>query len=253
MTNYWAVVPAAGIGRRMGTSIPKQYLPLDGHLVLEHTLMRIANHVRAVVVALAPHDRWWPTLTPNVGAPIFSVTGGPERCHSVSNALHMLSTTLEIGAQDEDWVLVHDAARPCVRGVDVEHLITELSEHPVGGLLGTPIRDTIKRANPTSDVIETVDRRNLWRALTPQIFRLGKLSEALARCVRRDILVTDEAQAMELGGLAPRMVEGHGDNIKITNPNDLALAELYLRNQAAEQAGIEVRACEMTTNGEAGS
>nr|VFK57763.1 MAG: 2-C-methyl-D-erythritol 4-phosphate cytidylyltransferase [Candidatus Kentron sp. UNK]VFK69190.1 MAG: 2-C-methyl-D-erythritol 4-phosphate cytidylyltransferase [Candidatus Kentron sp. UNK] len=240
MTNYWAVVPAAGIGRRMGTAIPKQYLPLDGRPVLEHTLMRIANHVRAVVVALAPHDRWWPTLRPDANAPILSVTGGSQRCHSVSNALDMLWTTPEIGAQEEDWVLVHDAVRPCVRATDVERLIAELSEHPVGGLLGARVRDTIKRANPTGDVIETVDREDLWQALTPQIFRLGELSEALAYCTRRDILVTDEAQAMERNGLAPRMVEGHGDNIKITSPNDLTLAALYLRNQAVEQAGIEV-------------
>nr|VFK58029.1 MAG: 2-C-methyl-D-erythritol 4-phosphate cytidylyltransferase [Candidatus Kentron sp. TUN]VFK67058.1 MAG: 2-C-methyl-D-erythritol 4-phosphate cytidylyltransferase [Candidatus Kentron sp. TUN] len=234
MTNYWAIVPAAGIGRRMGTATPKQYLPLNGRPVLEHTLMCIANQAnpRAVVVAIAPHDEWWPTLTLNTDVPIFSVPGGAKRCHSVLNALDMLSTTPEIHARQDDWVLVHDAVRPCVRNSDMTRLISELSDHPVGGLLGTPVRNTIKRIDSAGDILETVDREGLWHALTPQIFRLGELSKALTRCVAQGVLVTDEAQAMELNGLTPRMVEGHGDNIKITRPDDLALAERYLRMQA---------------------
>nr|VFK80131.1 MAG: 2-C-methyl-D-erythritol 4-phosphate cytidylyltransferase [Candidatus Kentron sp. SD] len=233
MVDYWAIVPAAGIGRRMGTTIPKQYLPLHGRPVLEHTLTRIAGHARAVVVALAPHDPWWPTLTLDTNTPILSVPGGDERCHSVRNALEKLWKTPEIGAREDDWVLVHDGARPCVRGADIARLITELSDHPVGGLLGTRVRDTIKRAGPAGDIIKTVNREGLWHALTPQIFRIGQLSRALTNCIERGILVTDEAQAMEANHLAPRMVEGHGDNIKITKPHDLALAELYLRNRTA--------------------
>nr|VFJ98620.1 MAG: 2-C-methyl-D-erythritol 4-phosphate cytidylyltransferase [Candidatus Kentron sp. LFY]VFK00891.1 MAG: 2-C-methyl-D-erythritol 4-phosphate cytidylyltransferase [Candidatus Kentron sp. LFY] len=234
MIDYWAVVPAAGIGRRMGTTIPKQYLSLHGRSVLEHTLMGLADHVRAIVVALAPHDPWWSTLALDVGVPVLSVTGGTERCHSVSNALDMLLKHPEIGAREDDWVLVHDAVRPCVRGIDMKRLLTELSDHPVGGLLGLPVRDTMKCTDAAGDIIKTVDREGLWRALTPQVFRLGRLSRALAHCIARGILVTDEAQAMESNGLVPRMVEGHGDNIKITSPDDLTLAELYLRNQAAE-------------------
>nr|VFK22195.1 MAG: 2-C-methyl-D-erythritol 4-phosphate cytidylyltransferase [Candidatus Kentron sp. MB]VFK32598.1 MAG: 2-C-methyl-D-erythritol 4-phosphate cytidylyltransferase [Candidatus Kentron sp. MB]VFK75991.1 MAG: 2-C-methyl-D-erythritol 4-phosphate cytidylyltransferase [Candidatus Kentron sp. MB] len=232
IVNYWAVIPAAGIGQRMGTTVPKQYLPLHERPVLEHTLNRIASHVRAIVVALAPHDEWWSTLTLDICVPIFLVTGGAERCHSVLKALDMLSITPEIGAQEDDWVLVHDAVRPCVRNIDIECLITKSSTHPVGGLLGTQVRDTMKRANQAGDIVGTVDREGLWRALTPQIFRLGELSRALTHCIQCDIFVTDEAQAMELSGFSPCMVEGHGDNIKITGPDDLVLAELYLQNQA---------------------
>nr|VFJ58283.1 MAG: 2-C-methyl-D-erythritol 4-phosphate cytidylyltransferase [Candidatus Kentron sp. FW] len=235
-TNLWAIVPAAGIGRRMETSIPKQYLPLNGRPVLEHTLLRLASHpnLRAIVVAIAPHDQWWPTLNPDTGLPILSVPGGDERCHSVLNGLDRLSRDPEIGARQDDWVLVHDAVRPCVRNTDIQHLVTRLSDHPVGGLLGIPVRDTIKHAGPGGDIIKTVDRQGLWHALTPQLFRLGKLSQALTHCIGRGILVTDEAQAMELNHHSPRMVEGHGDNIKITRPHDLALAERYLKNQALE-------------------
>ncbi|VFM96906.1 MAG: 2-C-methyl-D-erythritol 4-phosphate cytidylyltransferase [Candidatus Kentron sp. G] len=258
--NYWAVVPAAGAGRRMGASIPKQYLPLNGRTVLEHTLARLANHpaIRGVVVALAADDIWWPTLTlsspmtgagvvstteplaekttaPGVTAPIYPVRGGPERCHSVLNALEAAMTP-EIGAREEDWVLVHDAARPCLRSGDIGRLIAALSHHPVGGLLGNRVRDTMKRTGPENEVTKTVDREGLWHALTPQMFRLGRLSKALTACIDHGVTVTDEAQAIELQSEgardgAPCVVEGASDNIKITRPDDLRLAAFYLQQQ----------------------
>lgn len=229
----FAVVPAAGVGRRMGSGVPKQYLPLAGRTVIEHTLARITAHPRIVstVVAISPGDDYWPEVAARLApARIAMAEGGSERCHSVLNALECLAAI----AGEDDWVLVHDAARPCIRAGDIERLVTTLLDHPVGGLLGLPVSDTVKRADARDEVIETVSREGLWRALTPQMFRIGPLREALRAALAMDRLVTDEAAAMELAGHRPRMVEGQADNIKITRPGDLALAELYLQLQARE-------------------
>jgi len=233
---FWAVVPAAGLGSRMGSARPKQYLPLAGRPVLDHTLARLRAEPRigAVVVALAGGDRYWPSLdgatASSGGTPVHTVAGGAERCHSVLNALEGLAAL----ANEADWVLVHDAARPCLRREDLSKLMDTLAEHRVGGLLGLPVSDTLKRCREDGDVIATVDRAGLWRALTPQMFRLGMLRQALRAALSEGVLVTDEAAAMERAGWTPRMVHGHGDNIKITHPQDLALAELYLRQQESE-------------------
>jgi 2-C-methyl-D-erythritol 4-phosphate cytidylyltransferase len=227
---FWAVIPAAGTGVRMGAAAPKQYLPLHGRTVLEHTLTRIIAHPRisATVVAIAAADRQWPHVATGFDqAALVTTQGGAERCHSVLNGLRALSGRAAV----EDWVLVHDAARPCLRRVDLDHLIDELRDHPVGGLLGIPVTDTMKRSDEHGNVIETVRREGLWRALTPQMFRYGMLARALNAALDRDAMVTDEAAAMEMAGHAPRMVEGHADNIKITRPRDLALAEMYLQQQ----------------------
>ncbi len=233
MPRCFAVVPAAGVGRRMGTDIPKQYLPLAGRTVIEHTLTRIAAHphILGTVVAISAGDAYWPDVRARLDMASLEVAaGGAERCHSVLNALEQLAAS----ARDEDWVLVHDAARPCVRVDDIERLVNTLAGHRVGGLLGLPVTDTVKRADREGDVQETVSREGLWRALTPQMFRLGPLRTALRKALAARQLVTDEAAAMELAGYRPRMVEGHSDNIKITRPGDLALAELYLQLQARE-------------------
>jgi len=233
---YWAVVPAAGAGARMGADQPKQYLALAGRKVLDHTLARLRAEprIQAVVVALAPDDPHWSSLdcaTPRSGeTPVYTVVGGAERCHSVLNALERL---VEL-AKPEDWVLAHDAARPCLRRQDLTGLMDSLAGHPVGGLLGLPVSDTLKRCRDDGEVVATVDRAGLWRALTPQMFRLGMLRDALQAALADNVLVTDEAGAMERVGWSPRMVHGHGDNIKITHPQDLALAELYLRQQESE-------------------
>lgn len=225
---FWAVIPAAGVGKRMQADRPKQYLQLHGKTVLEHTLSRFLNHPRiaGVVVALSDGDPYWQRLA--ISHPKLRLAiGGEERCHSVLNALH----ALQADAGEEDWVLVHDAARPCLRREDLEHLLDVLADHPVGGLLGLPVADTMKRTAVDDTVIETVPREHLWRALTPQMFHFGELHQALSKALECQQLVTDEASAMELVGKAPKMVEGHGDNIKITRPQDLPLAELYLAEQ----------------------
>jgi 2-C-methyl-D-erythritol 4-phosphate cytidylyltransferase len=229
MNRHWVVVPAAGSGLRIGSAVPKQYLPLLGKPVIVHTLERLASHPQTagIVVAIAASDLYWPSLDLGLAKRIEVVEGGTERCYSVLNALQRLSEL----AYSDDWVLVHDAARPCVRVTDIDRLIQALSRHPVGGLLAIPVADTLKRADATGNVIETVSREGLWRAGTPQMFRLGPLSQALQSAVERGLTVTDEASALELAGDRPQLVEGHQDNIKITQPEDLRMAELYLKQQ----------------------
>lgn len=229
VVRYWAVVPAAGVGRRMGERLPKQYLPLGGRAVIAHTLMRLATHpaIAGIVVAIAADDPHWPAHCPETPVPVYTAQGGAERCHSVLNALVALADH----ADERDWVLVHDAARPCLRHDDIDTLLAQLVLDPVGGLLGLPVSDTVKRCERDGRVLQTVEREGLWRALTPQMFRLGALRKALESALAQGRLVTDEAAAIEAQGLQPRMVAGHADNIKITHPQDLALAELYLRQQ----------------------
>ncbi|MDX1376992.1 MAG: 2-C-methyl-D-erythritol 4-phosphate cytidylyltransferase [Burkholderiales bacterium] len=230
---YWAVVPAAGSGRRLGGETPKQYLALRGRPVIAHTLERLCSHPRiaGVVVAVAPDDPWWPRLAlPAGGKAPRVVTGGAERCDSVLAALEALA---ERGAPG-DWVLVHDAVRPCLRAEDLDRLIDALGADEVGGLLAVRVKDTIKRAGSDGAVSATVDRAALWHAQTPQMFRLGALRAALAAALARGRTVTDEAEAMELAGVRPRLVEGHDDNIKITRREDMILAELVLARRAGE-------------------
>ena len=229
-TTYWAVVPAAGVGRRMGSAIPKQYLSLNDRLVIEHTLQRLLGHpkIKKTLVALSSNDEWWPDTAYANHAGVIAVDGGVERCHSVLNALNLLSER----AKDDDWVLVHDAARPCLRSSDIDHLIEQLNDHPVGGVLGMPVRDTMKRADATGQIIETVCREGLWHAFTPHMFRLGMLRKALLQALEQGMPVTDEASAIELAGYLPKLIKGHPDNIKITQPEDLALAAFYLQSRS---------------------
>ncbi len=226
---FWAVVPAAGVGKRMGRQIPKQYLPLGDRLVIEHTLTHLALHpkINKIVVAIGANDSYWKNITHPDTADVVAVVGGEERCDSVFNGLQALRSE----AAADDWVLVHDAARPCLRVADVENLITTLRDHPVGGILGLPVADTMKRSDATGLIVETVSRVLLWRALTPQMFRFGLLYDALLNARGSDATITDEASAIEWAGFSPRMVEGHADNIKITRPQDLSLAALYLQQQ----------------------
>ncbi len=228
---YWAVVPAAGIGQRMQSDRPKQYLEIDGRPLLEYAISRLMadTHIEGVVVAISSADRYWPELEICLDKPLWVAEGGVERCHSVLNALQELATH----ADEDDWVLVHDAARPCVRAEDIAHLIAELNTDEIGGLLAIPVRDTMKRAEANRRVISTEDRHGLWHALTPQMFRYGKLRHALEQAMEDEALVTDEASAMELAGFEPLLVEGHADNIKVTRPEDLTLAAFYLQQQGS--------------------
>lgn len=225
----WAVVPAAGIGSRMQSDIPKQYLLLNDKPVLQHTLERLASHPRieGIVIALADQDPWWSELDFNPDCEMLLAKGGKQRADSVLNALHALA----IHTDNDPWVMVHDAARPCLRHQDIDRMLETLISHQVGGILGVPVTDTVKRADADRQILETVDRNGLWRAATPQMFRLGLLKKALESASRQGLSVTDEASAMELAGWQPMMVEGHQDNIKITLPQDLALAALFMRQQ----------------------
>jgi len=231
--SYWVIVPAAGVGKRMGASIPKQYLELRGRPVIDHTLERVLLHpaVDGVYVALAEDDSWWDATEFSGHPDLVRVAGGNERCFSVLNAMQALAAR----AQPHDWVLVHDAARPCLRREDVDHLIGMLDTHPSGGLLGVPVRDTMKRTSDTDEITATVERNNLWHAYTPQMFRFDRLFRALNGAIDAGYLVTDEASAIEWSGEKPLMVEGHPDNIKITRPEDLPLAEFFMSQQEAER------------------
>ncbi len=224
---FWAVIPAAGSGRRMGADVPKQYLPLRGRTVLEHALEALfsSTRIRGVVLALAADDAHWPALQPRFAdRALVTVAGGAERGHSVHNALLRLAEQ----AADTDWVLVHDAARPCLRTAAIDTLIDTLAPDGDGGLLGVPVSDTMKRTRPDGTITETVSREHLWHAQTPQMFRLGPLRAALEQALAGGVPVTDEATAMERAGYHPRVVRGSADNIKITVPEDLMLAEFYL-------------------------
>ncbi len=226
----WAIVPAAGAGKRMGSALPKQYLQLGDRTVLEQTLDTLLDCPRlsGLVLALSPDDEHWSAIAPRyVTAPLQRVDGGVERCHSVLNSLDLLAAQTDAS----DWVLVHDAARPCVRIEDIDRLITTLESGDEGGLLGVPVADTMKRVDDRHAVTATVERDGLWHAYTPQMFRLGALRTALREAIEAGNTVTDEANAMELAGFSPRMVQGSRDNIKITLPADLALAAFYLQNR----------------------
>jgi 2-C-methyl-D-erythritol 4-phosphate cytidylyltransferase len=210
---------------------PKQYLEIDGRTLIEHAISRLAAnpHIEGIVVAISAEDEYWPELELCLDKPLWVAAGGVERCHSVLNALQELTTH----ASDDDWVLVHDAARPCVRADDISKLIVQLADDAVGGLLAIPVRDTMKRAESNRRVVTTEVREGLWHALTPQMFRFGKLRHALEQAIEDEALVTDESSAMELVGNEPLLVEGHADNIKVTRPEDLALATFYLEQQSS--------------------
>jgi len=229
---YWGVIPASGVGKRMGSELPKQYLTLHNKTLLQHTIERMLAHPRivGVVVAVAEYDNRWQDFEESFDDQVTWVTGGAERCHSVLNALHALS---HIAGQD-DWALVHDAARPCLRADDIDRLIDEASDS-VGGILAAPVSDTMKRASHDGLIDETVNREGLWRALTPQMFRINFLINAIEHAMTQNFPITDEASAVESLGHRPRLVAGHSDNIKITIPQDLELAHLYLQTQNSEK------------------
>lgn len=233
-TRLWAVVPAAGTGRRMGAGLPKQYLPLGGRTVLEHALAPLlaCGDLAGLVLALAADDRIWPTLPLASDPRIRTVIGGAERADSVLHALQALP------AAAQDWVLVHDAARPCLDAADLQRLRQAMAADPVGGLLAVPVVDTLKRESDGRSVA-TVDRRTLWRAQTPQLFRYGLLRQALESARQAGRRVTDEASALEQAGHAPRLIAGADTNIKLTRPDDCILAAQILRSrQAAGEADM---------------
>jgi len=229
----WAVVPAAGRGARFGGEVPKQYLELDGQPLLFHAIDALLSHpgVTGVVVALAAGDERWPGWSTRMGKPVLSCTGGSERAHSVLAALDALSGA---GVDDDTLVLVHDAARPNLDTRDIGTLLEVAASSGDGAILAAPVRDTLKRAGAGDRIASTEPREHLWRALTPQAFRLGALAQALRQAEASGLAVTDEAMAMEHVGAHPRLVEGREDNIKVTTPADFALAaHLLTRRKGA--------------------
>ena len=223
MTTFSVVVPAAGVGSRMGASCPKQYLPLAGKFLIEHTLERLLGHpkVEQVIVAISAGDTFFSTLAVAGHPRVITTLGGAERADSVLNGLELVTS---------EWVMVHDAARPCITHQDIDLLIRE-AVTPDGALLGSRVRDTMKRTDQYGLIQKTVDREQLWHALTPQFFPTTELRSALVEGKAHGAVITDEASAMELAGFRPKMVEGRADNIKVTRPEDLALAALYLQQQ----------------------
>jgi 2-C-methyl-D-erythritol 2,4-cyclodiphosphate synthase/2-C-methyl-D-erythritol 4-phosphate cytidylyltransferase len=285
-------MPAAGVGRRFGEALPKQYVELCGRTVLEWALAPFLgdSQCAGIVVAISPEDRYFADVSRRLNAesmplaaspqgksrgdarrtapdstqqsrltdggpaakrgesgpltvdgsrsearvqPLATVQGGAERSHSVRNALR----ALEQHAGPNDWVLVHDAARPCLPPRDLDALLTKIEHHAVGGLLATRAADTLKRAADDLSVNQTVDRSDLWRALTPQMFRYSLLCQALDSAIAHGRLPTDEAQAIEWAGQQPVLVEGSAENIKVTHAQDLVLAEALLRARAERLTG----------------
>lgn len=226
-SSVWAIVPAAGVGRRMGSTIPKQYLTLAGRPVLHWAMASLlgAPEVRGCVLAIDPADQRWPEFRPDTVKPLHVVDGGAERFQSVFNALEFL-----LQRESPDCrVLVHDGVRPCLAEPELQRLLAQGLASDSGALLAVPVRDTLKRQDHEQCVEGTADRRDLWQAQTPQLFPLGLLHRALRRIMAEGLQVTDEAQAVEALGLRPRLVEGSVSNLKITRPDDLPLAEAILR------------------------
>ncbi|MEO7062900.1 MAG: 2-C-methyl-D-erythritol 4-phosphate cytidylyltransferase [Dokdonella sp.] len=221
----WCVVPAGGRGTRFGAQPPKQYVALAGQPMLLWTLQRLvaSPRIAGLMVVLAADDPYWPKLDTLGGRPVLTAIGAAERCGSVLAGLRALPAS--VGAQS--FVLVHDAARPCVDIDDIERLI-DMGCAAGGGLLAAPLRDTLKLGDSHAHVLATEPREARWRALTPQIFRREELTCALAQAQEEGIVVTDESMAMERAGHSPLLVEGAESNIKVTTPADLALAEYLL-------------------------
>jgi 2-C-methyl-D-erythritol 4-phosphate cytidylyltransferase len=231
----WAILPAAGIGRRMAATIPKQYLQLNGLAVIEHSLKLLSSvpQLTQITVVVHPDDKYWAEIELGCFASeIVTIIGGDERGQSVLNGLRSLD------AGPDDWVLVHDAVRPCASLSDINRLIKEITTPNAthcGGILATPISDTIKRVNQANEIEGTVERDRLWSALTPQLFLFRQLIEAMESAITQGLLMTDEASAMEHLGYPVKVVQGSSHNIKITHQADLALAEMILKSQENRQ------------------
>ncbi|WP_374342431.1 2-C-methyl-D-erythritol 4-phosphate cytidylyltransferase [Azonexus sp.] len=225
MPRHYAIVPAAGSGARFGAEKPKQYLDLLGRPLIFHTLAALTAHpaIERVWVVLSPDDAEWSRHDWLALGPKLETVrcGGATRAASVTNGLRAAA----MAAADDDWILVHDAARPCLSAAMLDALVAGLADDPVGGLLAVPVADTLKRADAAQRVAATEPRDGLWQAQTPQMFRYGRLLEALENCP----VVTDEAGAIEALGLAPKLVRGDSTNLKVTYPADLALAAMILR------------------------
>ncbi|MEW6994354.1 2-C-methyl-D-erythritol 4-phosphate cytidylyltransferase [Colwelliaceae bacterium MEBiC 14330] len=226
---FIVIVPAAGVGKRMQANCPKQYLCINNKTILTHTVMKLLNHERIskVIISLGANDQYF-SESELVNHPnIIRVEGGKERVDSVLNGLKV------IDSKDYPWVLVHDAARPCIAHHDIDNLIEQCLESDCGGILAAPVRDTMKRGIGRTKVTikQTVERAQLWHALTPQMYKTDELISAIEHALANGLSVTDEASAIEHANLPSLLVCASSENIKITHPDDLALAEFYINKQ----------------------
>jgi 2-C-methyl-D-erythritol 4-phosphate cytidylyltransferase len=242
---FIAIVPAAGVGKRMGADCPKQYLTIHNKSILEHTIAKLLSHsqIDKVILSLDNNDQYFSQSPLSNNQGVIRVSGGKERVDSVLNGLHALNE------EKYPWVLVHDAARPCVSHHDISELITQCLTHNSGGVLATPVRDTMKRGYVASDkrdslkkiLIETtVEREQLWHALTPQLYKTAELTNAIEQALAKKLTITDESSAIEQANLPSLLVAGSSENIKITHPDDLLLAEFYLGRETYNLLGKEL-------------
>ncbi|MGJ8681254.1 2-C-methyl-D-erythritol 4-phosphate cytidylyltransferase [Paraglaciecola sp.] len=228
---YSVVVPAAGVGKRMLSELPKQYLTIAKRTLIEHTILRLLEHpkIKRVLIVLNPEDKVFKTLPIAQHPKVETTLGGKERADSVLAGLQYLPN-------DEQWVLVHDAARPCLALEDLTKLLALAEQSETGGILATRVRDTMKRSDSNKTVLQTESRENLWHALTPQFFKLDELKFALEKANQENQTITDEASAIEYIGKPVKLVEGHASNLKVTQPEDLLLAEFYLTQSKSDQS-----------------
>ena len=253
----WAIVPAAGIGKRMSIGAsndapngissatlasPKQYLSLCGKTIIEHSVERLLSvpQIKGVLVCVSQSDEHWQSLDISKNDSVISVHGGKERMHSVYNALNYLQKNIlksEEPNVNNQFVLVHDAVRPCVLVSDIENLIKKISNDKVGGLLATPAVDTLKRVDSDCRVIETLPRDECWRAQTPQMFKIELLKKSIELLLSQNKVASDEAGAIEAAGFQAKVVEGAQENIKLTLPSDLPLLEAILSSQLNQIKG----------------
>lgn len=237
---FAVVVPAAGVGKRMQAQCPKQYLSIGHQTILEHTVLKLLSHplIKHVVIAISQGDEYFADTTLSSNEDVSIVDGGAERVNSV------LAGLLNLNVKEFPWVMVHDAARPCVSLDDISTLIEQTQENNCGGLLAYPVRDTIKKdrsvkaqsltlSSTNSQMVEqTIDRETLWHALTPQLYKTSELILAISKALANKITITDESSAIEYAGYGSLLVEGSSNNIKITRPEDLALASFILSEQS---------------------
>jgi 2-C-methyl-D-erythritol 4-phosphate cytidylyltransferase len=228
MTLFHVIIPAAGVGTRMENVLPKQYLPLAGKPIVSHIIQTFFNNPRiaSIHLALSPQDEFWRSFTLNPESRLhIHYTGGESRSETVLNTLKVIDVA------DDDWVLVHDAARPGLTVEALNRLLDTLNGDEVGGLLAMPVADTVKKSNEMNLIEKTISRQNLWQAQTPQMFRYNLLKKALADFVG---IPTDEAEAIEALGLNPKLVHGELCNLKVTYPQDLALLEMIFEKQGSK-------------------
>lgn len=233
--SFVVILPAAGVGKRMQAQCPKQYLPLNGTSLLEQTVERILSHplISHIVMPLSKDDGYFASTSLVNNPRVKRVDGGKERVDSVLNGLK------DITSETYPWVLVHDAARPCLTHEDIDKLISACVSSQQGGLLAYPVRDTMKQSNSAQTVESTIDRSKLWHALTPQMYKTQDLYQAIVQSQTLGVEITDESSAIEAIGLPSQLVEGRSDNIKVTRPDDLLMAEFILQNQVVTSAQTE--------------